>query len=271
MIVENNWLTTNIKDRVDNKNIDFSVVITPYPFEKKSFASASEATALKIAALGKPIYIAFSGGADSEYVVRLFKKLNIPFTALTVRTPGNEYELMYADLLYDSNPDIQKIYIDLDFKSYLKKYIETIKITRVTAINSIPLIECAKYAKNNGGIVISGDYLGDCGYNKTTGIMLAGFSEWDFYVDIFVDENVLVPFFHYDLSIVESMVSLFDKSKIEVFKSNLYKTIIRPKFKYHFGTKFGKGVEKINTKIKNSPKSQVLFTKKQFLELIDKQ
>jgi hypothetical protein len=270
MIVENNWLTTNIKDRITNKSLDFSVVITPYPFEKKSFASASEATALKIAALGKPIYIAFSGGADSEYVVRLFKKLNIPFTALTVKTPGNQYELFYADLLYDSNPDIQKIYIDFDSKSYLKKYLQTIKITKVNAIHSIPLIECARYAKNNGGIVISGDYLGDCGYNKTTGIMLAGFSEWDFYTDIFVDENVLVPFFHYDLSIVESMVSLFDKSKTEVFKSNLYKTVVRPKFKYHLGNNFGNVIEKINAKIKNSPKSQVIFPKKQFLELIEK-
>jgi hypothetical protein len=247
MIVENNWLTTNIKERLTNKNLDFDVTITPYPFTKMKFIQACEATAMKIAAMGKPIYVAFSGGADSEYVIRLFKSLNIPFTALTVKTPGNDYELMYTDLVYEEFPDIQKSYIDISQpKIFIKKYLDLLKTTKVKAINSIALIECAKYAKENGGIVVSADHLGDVGYNKSTGIMLAGFSEWDYYADIVVDDNILVPFFQYDLSIVDSMVNLFDKSTSEKFKSNLYQTIFRPKFRQHFGRNINNVLVRVN-------------------------
>jgi hypothetical protein len=269
MIVENNWLTTNIKERLINKNIDFDVTITPYSFTKMKFIEACEATAIKIAAMNKSIYIAFSGGADSEYVVRLFKRLNIPFTAVTVKTPGNEYELMYVDLVYEEFPDIQKTYIDISQpKIFIKKYLDLLKTTNVKALNSIALIECAKYAQENGGIIVSADHLGDVGYNKSTGIMLAGFSEWDYYTDIIVDDNILIPFFQYDLSIVNSMVNLFDKSTSEKFKSNLYQTIFRPKFRQHFDRKINNVLLRINEKKKTQPKSQVTYTKKQFLELI---
>lgn len=272
MIVENNWLTTNIKDRVDNKNIDFSVNITPYSYEKTDFKTACISAANKIAALNRPIYISLSGGADSEYVVRVFKQLNIPFTALTVETYGNYYELMYANLLYKEFPEINKVYIDLkDRKEYLKKYIRVVKTTKTLAVNSIPLLVAAEYVKaqNNNGILISGDHSGECGYNKTTGIMLVGYNEWDYYTDIFVDDNMLIPFYQYDLNIVNSMVEKFGKMTYEEYKQMMYGTLFRPKFNYHFKRGFNDVIEVIRNKIKNSPKSQVTFNKNQFLSMIN--
>jgi len=72
MIIENNWLVTNIKSRLQDSFLEFDVSITNYPYSVVSFETACNNVAKKIQNLNKPIYIGYNGGADSEFVVRLF-------------------------------------------------------------------------------------------------------------------------------------------------------------------------------------------------------
>lgn len=271
MIVEKNWLTINLKDRLTKNKSDFAVNIKPYAYTKTDFKNACISVANKIAALNRPIYIAFSGGADSENVVRVFKQLNIPFKAITVKTNGNRYELMYADLLYKQFSDINKVYIDFTKKfEYIKKLMLITKTMKCLAENSVSLILAAEYVKkqNDNGILLSGDHLFDCGYDPATKIMFSGFSEWDFYADVLVDDNILIPFYLYDLNIVNSMVEMSDKMTTEEYKQMMYGTIFRPKFSYRFGPK----VEELYIKVRNKlipSKSQVIYKKSEFLKIIN--
>ena len=119
MIIENNWLVTNIKSRLQDSFLEFDVSITNYPYSVVSFETACNNVAKKIQNLNKPIYIGYSGGADSEFVVRLFNTLNIPFTSITVKGPGNFYEYEYASYLYKELPEINKHIIEISERDYV--------------------------------------------------------------------------------------------------------------------------------------------------------
>ena len=234
MIVENNWLTTNIKQRAANINLDFKLTINPYPYQKMSFAEASENVAKKIAKLNKPIYVGYSGGIDSEYVVKTFMKCNIPFKTVTVETGGNRYEKQYVDRFLYEFPSVVNEKVDLtNPKQFMTKCIDIFKTFNILALGSIPQLEAASYVKQKNGILIVGEhFIGE--NNKTNGNIMAETNEWDFYCDFFVDDNLVVPFFMYDLSIVDSYVSTFDNTKVEYFKEKLYSIPFRPKFYNHF-------------------------------------
>ena len=164
MITENNWLQTNIKEKSMNNSIDYRAKISKYVYEKLSFNDAAENAASKILNLDVPIYIAFSGAADSEYVVRLFHKMSIPFTCVTVITSGNKYELEYAYYIYRKFPDIKKIFIDISNpKDFISRYKEIVQTFNTSAINSVGAVEAARYVKQQQGIMITGDHF--IGYN----------------------------------------------------------------------------------------------------------
>jgi hypothetical protein len=269
MITENNWITTNIKQRGANTNLDFKVTMTPYPYQKMSFTEASDAVAKKIAALNKPIYIGFSGGMDSEYVVRTFMKNNIPFKTVTVSTGGNGYEQQYVDRFLYEFPAIVNEKIDLtNPKKFMNRCVEVFKTYNTLALGSIGQIEAAKYAKQKGGIFIIGEhFIGQ--NNKANGNIMVEANEWDFYCDYFVDDNLVVPFFMYDINIVESYVSKFDNTKVEYFKEKIYSIPFRPKFYNHFiNKKFGKVFDEMKAKMKPVGKKDFTVTKQVLLNII---
>lgn len=269
MIVENNWITTNIKEKAANNNLDFKATITPYPYQKMSFSEASDAVAKKIAALNKPIYIGLSGGIDSEYVVRTFIKNNIPFKTVTVVTDGNKYELEYVDRFLYEFPTVVNEKIDLtDSKKFIEMYINIFKTFNTLVIGSIAYLEAAKYVKQNNGIFVMAEhFIGP--NNKTNGNIMVETNEWDHYVDYFVDDNLLVSFFMYDLSIVESYVSKFDKTKVEYFKEKLYSIPFRPKFYPRFNNKnFSKIFDAVRSKIKINGKKNHTMSKQSMLNII---
>lgn len=269
MIVENNWITTNIKEKAVNNALDFKVTINPYPYQKKSFAEAANAVATKIAALNKPIYIAYSGGIDSEYVVRTFMRNNIAFKTVTVDTGGNKYELEYVDRFLYEFPTVINEKIDLtNPREFMKNYIDVFKTFNTLATGSIGYIEAAKYVKKNNGILIIGEhFIGS--NNKTNGNIMVETNEWDHYIDFFVDDKLVVPFFMYDLSIVESYISKFDNTKVEYFKEKLYSIPFRPKFHIRFNdSKIAKVIEAMNSKTRKTGKKGHSVTKQALLNAI---
>jgi hypothetical protein len=233
MIIENNWLVTNIKSRLQDSFLEFDVSITNYPYSVVSFETACNNVAKKIQNLNKPIYIGYSGGADSEFVVRLFNTLNIPFTSITVKGPGNFYEYEYASYLYKELPEINKHIIEISERDYVTNYVYVTKKMNFSAPNFIPSYVAAKYAKSQNGIYITGDNVLDVGYAENN-LMLVGFCEWDYYYDALIDENLAIPFFQYDLPIVRSVVDKMNISELSFFKNTLYQTSFRPKLYGHY-------------------------------------
>lgn len=267
MLVENNWITSNVVEKSNNNRLDFRVTINPYTYKKVSFQQASEDVAVKIESLGRPIYIAFSGGADSEYVVRTFNRLGIPFKAITVNTTGNLYELAYAKRVYDEFPNIEKEILDLtNPKEFLKGYIDIVKTFGAAVINSVGSVEAMKYVKSKNGLLVTGDSFLGYGFDKN-GIKKLDVCEWDFYGD-WIDPNLVAPFFFYDLPMTNSFTSLFDNSDNEQFKSSLFSTIWRPKFKTHFlDSKIYDVINTINKSTTFSRK-EIIYSRDEFLSLI---
>ena len=153
-------------------------------------------------------------------------------------------------------------------KEFLIKYSALVKSFNTGAINSISALEVAKYAKERNGIMVAGDHLIGYTYDNQ-GVMKVGTSEWDHYYDVLVDNNLIVPFFYYDLPIAQAYVSNFNTMKIDNFKEYLYDTLYRPKFKIHFtGPKMNLIVYDINSTIIATGAKEVSWTKSEFLNLI---
>jgi tRNA(Ile)-lysidine synthase TilS/MesJ len=96
MATNNNWLKTNIRERLTNPEIDFKVFFDPQPYEDMSFNHATKSVAYMIAEKYPKLFIAYSGGMDSEFVFHLFRKLKIEFTPIIVSSTSNTLETAYA-------------------------------------------------------------------------------------------------------------------------------------------------------------------------------
>lgn len=272
MITENNWFRTNIKEiAVDNSKL-LNVQITNYPYTKKSFLDASRDVCFKIAAMNKPIYVAYSGGMDSEFVISQFKKYNIPFTAITTLIKGNWIELQYAKHYYKKNPDIQKVILHdiVDYKVFFTKFYELVKKFNCPAVNAVQILHSAEYVKAQNGIIVIGDHLMGSNYNSSDNIMLIGTSDWDHYYDS-ISEQLVVPFFYYDLPITQSFVSQFNTMEASEFKKFMYDGIsYRPKMvpDYSKLVETSKVYNDIVSTIVPKTSYEVTYTKEQFLTMI---
>ena len=68
MYSHNSWFQTNVKLHSIGEQ-EFRVDITPYKFKPLDFNSAAKMTAELIYGKYKNIYLAYSGGLDSEFVL----------------------------------------------------------------------------------------------------------------------------------------------------------------------------------------------------------
>jgi predicted HTH domain antitoxin len=66
MITKHNWLNTNIGERLLDKSVGLKLNIKPYKFKNISFDEATDLTCFQINNMNKEIYVALSGGYDSE-------------------------------------------------------------------------------------------------------------------------------------------------------------------------------------------------------------
>lgn len=76
---------------------------------------------------GRPIYIMFSGGMDSEIVCRTFKELDIPFTALTYEYyngANNDHDTYYARE-WCANNGVEHLIRKIDIKEFVLNKIPT--------------------------------------------------------------------------------------------------------------------------------------------------
>ena len=228
MLTHNNWLTSNIKERVKNKKTPLQVTLLPQKITTNSFEEAVE---LVLKSVPKQnLYLALSGGIDSDYIFNLLVKNNIKFTPIIVYYELNFLEYQYAMHSCKQN-NIKPIVISLTEDEYLDLLIKKVYIEiGGNALYGLANIIISEYVKNNKGLIITGqDFI--CGDQDNS---YMEFNVYDFYIDS-IDSTIEIPFFLYNTDIVYHAVKLYDYNiSISEWKYNILfnkKISFRPKIK----------------------------------------
>jgi hypothetical protein len=249
MIVENNWISHNLQDRLQNKNSDFVLSMTPYNFTpKKGFRGASLKAIRSIGKKYNNLFLNFSGGADSEYVFRLLIEEKIPFTPITVISPNNYDEARNALDLYKQYPELKPVIIRVTEKEILDfLYNELYQKLGSIGYNAVFRLIGAKYAFDHGGKIIMGETLIDLDLKRTK------ICEWDFYSDVLFGPDFYIPFYLYNIELVQQILLRLQKTKNKkenVFKCKIYKIKNRKKSYPRYSEKFQKVVDELEKKQK---------------------
>lgn len=206
MIVENDWIQTNIRDRLTNENCDFKITISPYKFKEYSFNIACKRAATNIGNKYDKIYLALSGGLDSSHVFKTFVKYEVDFIPVIVRIKGNNSnrtEIEQAIKLCNEN-NIKPRLIEIDEKECLNTYYDKIfKTIKGYGIYSVAQYLIGLLAKEENAIVVTGENPINVYSAFKTDLSV---SEWDYYIDL-IDPNILIPFHMYSLEVVNAMVA----------------------------------------------------------------
>ena len=154
-----NWIETNILDRIKNPNLDFYAKIIKSDFEKVSFDIAATNVARELQNLNKKIFVSFSGGYDSEFIVRKLHSLNIEFTPIIIllETYSSEREYAYKTLRELKIPAKILKLSNFEYISLYAKYIHK----KFNSYESTPIpIFLLDYISSENGILIDGTGMG---------------------------------------------------------------------------------------------------------------
>ena len=234
MIVKNNWIETNIADRLLDPLSKMKIHITPYEFEDVDFITASKNAANELKKYDK-LYLSLSGGADSEFVCRVLHSQKVNFETIVVVTPFNANELKWAAKIC-SDLNIKPRIVEISEGKFLKLYRDKIYKFRGNGVSVICPYLCDEIARENNGKLITGvNIIG----GDRKGSVFPGVYEGDFYSELFFGNDLDIPFHLYSLEIVNATIKAIQQNVDEAhFKSNLYGTEYRLKNNYEYSTVF---------------------------------
>jgi hypothetical protein len=242
MATKNNWLKTNIKDKLLNPNLNFKVWHDLESVRDDNWDTALFDTVTDFSWISKKLYIPLSGGMDSEFVFESLKHL-YP-TPIIVDTPGNKTESAYA-FHYCRKNDLKPVVIEKTESQMLHIFYEDIfKKLNGYGMNSVSALIAGRYAEDHGGVAVIGEH----GYDDN--------NEWDFYNDALIHEENSIYFFMWTLELVKAMREEYDNGihqDHQEFKHSLYKIPFRPKIKYHYSRLYDVGLNIINSKRRFKP------------------
>jgi hypothetical protein len=273
MTTHNNWIESNIHLRLDTPTIDYEVFIRPYPFKEMGFHEAADYTAKLIYEKHKKIYVALSGGADSDFVLRCFHRNGISVEPIIVKTSGNNEEMRYA-FKACKELDITPTVLELNDAQYLKIYFDYImKKIRGYGIFSVPGIHACEYAKRNDGVLVIGEHLLEGEKPDESGAITIrpASNEWDFYNECFVGKEYNIPFFMYTIELIHAMTkAIHNHDTVAKFKCDLYGVEQRPIMSYQFSEDFMRVAARINMARKKVAKPNFsLGTREEFLQILE--
>lgn len=259
-MIINNWFSTNLKNR-DKGMCDFKITIEPYKFITNGFHRDCADAAYDIANRYDNLYVSYSGGLDSEFVLNTFIESNIPITPVLIKTSFNQEEYEYA-LKYCKSRNIQYVVIEYSSSDFVYKLHEkTHKRNLHATLGGLPLL-VNDYVKNKNGYLVTGygdpfdirdGTLHQIEHYPTSPISHnLHISEWDYYPEHYDSDNPNA-FFTYNLSIFYSMISEVDyEIPFQQAKAKLYGLENRKKmfFSYDF--------EKVAAKLNNLFKPNVV-------------
>lgn len=227
----NKWLSHNLAQRTKDNKLPFEIEFNFKPFSPLSFREESEKVCEDLYDKYKDnLFLAFSGGSDSEYILNTFLKLGIPITPVIVSCPFNQTDITPA-FSYCKNKGIVPVILTYG-NEYLK--ISKDKIYDRGLLSPIGLTPLLVYdhVKDLGGKVISGQ--GEPLPITNKGIFTNISSkiqmyEFEFYMDIYAEDQP-PPFYCYNQNIFYSYIKEIDKSlDLQHAKCVLYDIPIRKK------------------------------------------
>jgi hypothetical protein len=246
--------------------------LNTYSFLEKSFTESCIDTAQEIKNMNRPIYVSFSGGMDSEYVVRTLRSQNVPFTVLTIKSSGNNKELEYVKSVCDEL-NIVPTYItmtDGQYVGYHKRFINS--KYGVNAPGTTPLLLIQEYVlkQNNNGILVTGEEIVASSIidNVEVGLFPCVF-EYAFYTDYSFNSNNTLIFLMYNpatvLATIKKMPFFTNQQEL---KSSLYNIPKREKFKYEFSEKTNRVFNYLNKIITTPSKTKFVYTTQELTDIL---
>lgn len=260
MIVKNNWIETNIRDRLTDPYSKVRIHITPYEFEDVDFITASKNAANELKKYDK-LYLALSGGADSDFVCRILHSQNVKFEPIIVVTPYNSKELQWAYKACDDLNITPRI-IEIDEIEFFKLFRDKIYPINGNGISVICSYLCGQAALENGGKLVSGVNI--IGGDKN-GSVFPGVYEFDFYSDIFFGEDFEIPFHIYSLEIVNATIKFVQNLDEGHFKHQLYQIDYREKMLFEYSENFLRAIRMLRNKKQINIKEYLLLEDKDIL------
>ena len=203
---------------------------------------AAKQTALEIYERFPNIYVAMSGGADSEYVAKSFKAAGVPFKAITMTSRKNMFfGEWYVDRWCEEN-NVELVKLEVSAEELLEYGKQT--LTRIRGISwfGVTVNLVANEVQRLGGYMVTGaipSYYPDAklGIDKAEpgfkdsyrGFM---FDESDFYIEL-VNPNIHPwAFFYWSPEMLASTVAAWNTNKSgEQNKAELFGGIPRPKLR----------------------------------------
>jgi len=261
MIWHNDWIWHNLDERIVNKNAKFKFGIVPYKFNLASFKESSFNTAKKIYDEYKQVYVALSGGMDSLYVTKVFHENSIPFIPIIVNSEANQIETQYAFDYCEKN-NIKYHLITMTGKDLVRYYFENIypKIYSV-GVNISAAVIAGNYAKENNGILVSGDYLVDVNDDTIT------CSDYDYFKDLLLGKNI--NFFSYTPQIAYAMTKECEipfadtKYRLYGFDQN------RAKIMYIYNQSINNVIRTMNLSFPKDKYEHTLMSRCEFLQMME--
>lgn len=238
------WLTTNLKQRFAQKDLDFDVYLKPYAFKKMSLWDASSYTIKRIADKYENLFVSLSGGYDSEYVLKVCIENKVPVKPIIVMMNGNEIETNYA-LDFCKVNNLVPIVVKPTDREIIKLWYDYVFDIQGRGRHSSPILKSLQIAEQNGGWLLTGDcpptsddHIDDLERPMHNSFHLA---EWDFYVsELFGHPGGLLG---YSVECMYGFLNELDTNlSTQRAKSKLYELKFRKKnymnFSFAMGTVF---------------------------------
>ena len=266
MPTENNWLYSNLSDRLEDHSLDFKVFLSPIPITKMSFEKAAIESAFKIANKYDRLFLAFSGGLDSEFILLLLKELKIEVTPLIINFQANAKEFNIA-IEICKKLNIEPVILYFSEQDFFNEYLKRIFIPlNGIGINGTPFVLCKEYAAKHHAALISGEHMID----DDPFLLKVSMAEWDFYNDVVHNDAQSVGLLTYTPNIVYSIVKNFDGFSVQKTKSKLYNITERLKYKPEYNKNISSLYNRLISKRKYKPAStMILGYRDEFLKVLE--
>lgn len=219
---------------------DFSISFDPYPFHSMSVRDAGYYTARMIASEHENIWIALSGGYDSEFVARCFHDAGIPFTPIIWRDAydvESDYALHWCRKRNIVPKILNRNLSDNKTIKWLHKL--SSKLCSDSILSSINIV-LAKEAERNQAVLVTGTGVATPDFPRFPNAMgdLTSFAEYDFFIELWYAESKIKhpgSFFTYTPEIFYAIISRVNtEMHAQEFKAQVYELDFRPKIlPYH--------------------------------------
>ena len=248
MLCKNNWIDLSWGGLPVRQGAeDITVKINQRARELLPFAKACDRVAEEIYSNYKNIYVAMSGGSDSENVANTFLRMGIPFRPIMItynvtRHNDQKLEMWWAEQ-WCRKHNVEPLVVDVGnyANSEREKYYTNLikpRLSYGTVTHGLILDTITEL----GGNLVSGfqlEYYPDHEQMEYLRPVLGDYQgfvmeEADAYVETLAPNQHPWAFYYYNPEILASFVNEWDTSlTMQENKARIYGTVHRPKFVYH--------------------------------------